>query len=154
MSTGKATRASGRATISDVASIAKTGKTSVSRYLNGEQHLLSDDLKQRIEQAIQQLDYRPSQMARSLKGGQTRLIGLILADITNPYSVDVMRGIEAACRQHGFTLLVCNTNNEVNQNSTTCSCSAVTGWKASWSTRSACARKRYPHCNSRCCQWC
>ncbi len=115
MSTVKATRASGRATISDVASIAKTGKTSVSRYLNGEQHLLSDDLKRRIEQAIQQLDYRPSQMARSLKGGQTRLIGLILADITNPYSVDVMRGIEAACRQHGFTLLVCNTNNEVNQ---------------------------------------
>ncbi|HEO9035391.1 TPA: LacI family DNA-binding transcriptional regulator [Serratia marcescens] len=115
MSTVKATRASGRATISDVASIAKTGKTSVSRYLNGEQHLLSDDLKQRIEQAIRQLDYRPSQMARSLKGGQTRLIGLILADITNPYSVDVMRGIEAACRQHGFTLLVCNTNNEVNQ---------------------------------------
>ncbi len=43
MSTVKATRASGRATISDVANIAKTGKTSVSRYLNGEQHLLSDD---------------------------------------------------------------------------------------------------------------
>jgi LacI family transcriptional regulator, kdg operon repressor len=115
VSSVKAIRASGRATISDVAKTAKTGKTSVSRYLNGEQHLLSDDLKQRIEQAILQLDYRPSQMARSLKGGQTRLIGLIIADITNPYSVDVMRGIEAACRQHGFTLLVCNTNNEVNQ---------------------------------------
>ncbi|KAA8997435.1 LacI family DNA-binding transcriptional regulator [Affinibrenneria salicis] len=108
-------RAAGRATISDVARTARTGKTSVSRYLNGEQHLLSDALKQRIEQAIRQLDYRPSQMARSLKGGQTRLIGLIIADITNPYSVDVMRGIEAACRQHGLTLLVCNTNNEVNQ---------------------------------------
>ncbi|MFI8416024.1 LacI family DNA-binding transcriptional regulator [Serratia sp. NPDC078593] len=115
MSSVKAARASGRATISDVAKAAKTGKTSVSRYLNGEQHLLSDDLKHRIEHAIQQLDYRPSQMARSLKGGQTRLIGLIIADITNPYSVDVMRGVEAACRQHGFTLLVCNTNNELNQ---------------------------------------
>ncbi|WP_199063482.1 LacI family DNA-binding transcriptional regulator [Serratia sp. ASV30] len=115
MSSDKATRASGRATISDVAKHAQTGKTSVSRYLNGEQHLLSDALKQRIDMAIQQLDYRPSQMARSLKGGQTRLIGLIIADITNPYSVDVMRGIEAACRQHGFTLLVCNTNNEINQ---------------------------------------
>jgi len=115
VSSDKATRASGRATISDVAKHAQTGKTSVSRYLNGEQHLLSDALKQRIDIAIQQLDYRPSQMARSLKGGQTRLIGLIIADITNPYSVDVMRGIEAACRQHGFTLLVCNTNNEINQ---------------------------------------
>jgi LacI family kdg operon repressor len=104
-----------RATIRDVASAAKTGKTSVSRYLNGEQHLLSDSLKERIGRAISLLDYQPSQMARSLKSGQTRLIGLILADITNPYSVDVMRGVEAACRQEGLTLLVCNTNNELDQ---------------------------------------
>lgn len=104
-----------RATIRDVASAAKTGKTSVSRYLNGEKHLLSDDLKERIGRAISLLDYQPSQMARSLKSGHTRLIGLILADITNPYSVDVMRGVEAACRQEGLTLLVCNTNNELDQ---------------------------------------
>lgn len=102
-----------RATISDVAKAAGTGKTSVSRYLNGEQQLLSPALKARIEQAISELDYRPSQMARSLKRGRTRLIGLIIADITNPYSVEVMCGIEAACRDHGFTLLMCNTNNEV-----------------------------------------
>ncbi|MXP49784.1 LacI family DNA-binding transcriptional regulator [Pantoea sp. Eser] len=102
-----------RATISDVAHAARTGKTSVSRYLNGELHLLSADLKARIEQAIADLSYRPSQMARGLKRGRTRLIGLIIADITNPYSVDVMSGIEAACREQGFTLLMCNTNNEV-----------------------------------------
>lgn len=102
-----------RATISDVAHAARTGKTSVSRYLNGEQHLLSADLKARIEEAIADLQYRPSQMARGLKRGRTRLIGLIIADITNPYSVDVMCGIEAACRERGFTLLMCNTNNEV-----------------------------------------
>lgn len=106
---------SSRPTISDVAKAAKTGKTSVSRYLNGEQHLLSDDLRQRIEQTIARLDYRPSQMARGLKRGRTRLIGLIIADITNPYSVDVLSGIEAACREQGFTPLVCNTNNEINQ---------------------------------------
>ncbi|TKI07271.1 LacI family DNA-binding transcriptional regulator [Martelella alba] len=115
MNVKKGARQTVRATISDVAKAAGSGKTSVSRYLNGEHHRLSADLKQRIENAIVRLDYRPSQMARSLKGGQTRLIGLIIADITNPYSVEVMRGIEAACRQAGFTLLVCNTNNEVNQ---------------------------------------
>lgn len=104
-----------RATIKEVANTAKTGKTSVSRYLNGERHLLSDALKQRIERAISQLNYQPSQMARSLKSGQTRLIGLILADITNPYSVEVMRGVEAACREQGLTLLVCNTDNQLNQ---------------------------------------
>ncbi|MCP1438890.1 LacI family kdg operon repressor [Erwinia persicina] len=108
-------RKAARATISDVARKAHTGKTSVSRYLNGEQHLLSADLKQRIETAIAELNYRPSQMARGLKRGRTRLIGLIIADITNPYSVDVMCGIEAACRAQGFTLLMCNTNNEVDQ---------------------------------------
>ncbi|MCE0491751.1 LacI family DNA-binding transcriptional regulator [Pantoea sp. Mb-10] len=104
-----------RATISDVARAAKTGKTSVSRYLNGEVNVLSPDLKARIEQAIAELNYRPSQMARGLKRGRTRLIGLIIADITNPYSVDVLSGIEAACRARGFTLLMCNTNNEVDR---------------------------------------
>ncbi len=102
-----------RATISDVAKAAGTGKTSVSRYLNGEQQVLSPALKARIEQAIDELNYRPSQMARSLKRGRTRLIGLIIADITNAYSVEIMCGIEAACRDNGFTLLMCNTNNEV-----------------------------------------
>lgn len=102
-----------KATISDVAREARTGKTSVSRYLNGEFDVLSVDLKQRIETAISALNYRPSQMARGLKRGRTRLIGLIIADITNPYSVDVLSGIEAACRARGFTLLMCNTNNEI-----------------------------------------
>lgn len=104
-----------RPTISDVARAAKTGKTSISRYLNGEKHLLSDALLARIEKAIADLDYRPSLMARGLKRGRTRLIGLIIADITNPYSVDVLSGIEAACREKGFTPLVCNTNNELDQ---------------------------------------
>lgn len=102
-----------RATISDVARAAGTGKTSVSRYLNGELDILSPALKERIAQAIAALDYRPSQMARSLKRGRTRLIGLIIADITNAYSVEIMCGIEAACRDYGFTLLMCNTNNEL-----------------------------------------
>ncbi len=101
-----------RATISDVAKAANTGKTSVSRYLNGEQQLLSDDLKNRIKQAISDLNYSPSQMARSLKHGRTKLIGLLIADITNPYSIEVMGGVETACRDNGFTLLMCNTNNE------------------------------------------
>ena len=79
------------ATIRDVAARAKAGKTSISRYLNGEFHLLSDDLRQRIENAIQELEYRPNQMARSLKYGRTRLIGLIIADISNPFSVEVFK---------------------------------------------------------------
>ncbi len=65
-------------------------------------------------------------MARGLKHGRTRLIGLIIADITNPYSVNVMSGIEAACREKGFTLLVCNTNNELDQELHYRTCCAAT----------------------------
>lgn len=78
-------------------------------------------------------------MARGLKHGRTRLIGLIIADITNPYSVNVMSGIEAACREKGFTLLVCNTNNELDQGCTTDLLRSYR-WKASWSTQSVCGR--------------
>ncbi|TCZ64786.1 LacI family DNA-binding transcriptional regulator [Roseicella aquatilis] len=104
--------ASSRATISDVAREAGVSKTSVSRFLNGEQSTLSPGLRRRIDSAIQQLGYQPSQLARSLKGGRTRLIGFVVADIENPYSVAVLHGAEAACREQGYTLVVCNTGGD------------------------------------------
>ena len=130
-----------RPTISDVAKAAKTGKTSISRYLNGEKHLLSDALLARIEQAIAELDYRPSLMARGLKHGRTRLIGLIIADITNPYSVNVLSGIEAACREKGFTRWCVTPTTKSTRSCTISICCAVIRWKASWLTPSGCAKR-------------
>ncbi|MCA3821864.1 MAG: LacI family DNA-binding transcriptional regulator [Burkholderia sp.] len=101
------------ATISDVAREAGTGKTSVSRYLNGETHVLSVDLRQRIEAAIARLNYRPSQMARGLKRGRNRLLGMLAADLTNPYTVEVLQGVEAACHALGYMPLICHAANEV-----------------------------------------
>lgn len=101
-----------KTTISDVAKLAKTGKTSISRYFNGEHNVLSANIKARIEDAIKKLNYHPNQMARSLKKGRTKLIAFILPDIINPYSVEVMQGLEATCQKHGYTLLVCNTNKD------------------------------------------
>lgn len=102
-----------RATISDVAREAGTGKTSVSRFLNGETNVLSAELRARIETAIKRLDYRPNQMARGLKRGRNRLIGMLVADITNPYTVEVLRGVEAACHALGLMPLICNAANEL-----------------------------------------
>ncbi|NVK72954.1 MAG: LacI family DNA-binding transcriptional regulator [Oceanospirillaceae bacterium] len=99
-------------TISDVANYAKVGKTSVSRYLNGEQDKLSEALREKIAQAIAHLDFRPNHSARMLRAGHSKLIGLMLADVTNPYSIDVLRGVEHICRQEGYMLMVCNTDNE------------------------------------------
>jgi len=102
-----------RATISDVAREAGTGKTSISRYLNGEMSVLSAELRARIEAAIERLDYQPNQMARGLKRGRNRLIGMLVADLTNPYSVEVLQGVEAACHALGYMPLICNAANEV-----------------------------------------
>ncbi|MBV8628217.1 MAG: LacI family DNA-binding transcriptional regulator [Paraburkholderia sp.] len=102
-----------RATISDVAREAGTGKTSISRYLNGEMNVLSPELRARIEAAIERLDYQPNQMARGLKRGRNRLIGMLVADLTNPYSVEVLQGVEAACHALGYMPLICHAANEV-----------------------------------------
>jgi LacI family kdg operon repressor len=102
-----------RATITDVAREAGTGKTSISRYLNGEMSVLSPELRARIEAAIARLDYQPNQMARGLKRGRNRLIGMLLADLTNPYTVEVLQGVEAACQALGLMPLICHAANEV-----------------------------------------
>ncbi|KVD72959.1 LacI family transcriptional regulator [Burkholderia sp. ABCPW 14] len=107
------TQPSRPATISDVAREAGTGKTSVSRYLNGETNVLSADLRKRIEDAIARLNYRPNQMARGLKRGRNRLLGLLAADLTNPYTVEVLRGVEAACHALGYMPLICHAANEL-----------------------------------------
>jgi LacI family transcriptional regulator, kdg operon repressor len=102
-----------RATITDVAREAGTGKTSISRYLNGEMSVLSAELRARIEAAIARLDYQPNQMARGLKRGRNRLIGMLVADLTNPYTVEVLQGVEAACHALGLMPLICHAANEV-----------------------------------------
>ncbi|WP_288856347.1 LacI family DNA-binding transcriptional regulator [uncultured Pseudomonas sp.] len=104
-----------RVTMLDVAQRAGVSKASVSRFIGDDRALLSDAIALRIEQAIDELGYRPNQMARGLKRGRTRLIGMLVADIRNPYSIAVMHGVETACRQHGYSLVVCNTDRDDEQ---------------------------------------
>ncbi|GGY02559.1 transcriptional regulator [Litchfieldella qijiaojingensis] len=101
-----------RATILQVAREAGVSKTSVSRYFSDERARLSRDMQSRIASAARRLSYHPNQMARGLKGGRSQLIGMLVADIRNPFSVAVMHGVEQACRERGFSLLVCNTDND------------------------------------------
>ncbi|MDA7416398.1 LacI family DNA-binding transcriptional regulator [Xenophilus arseniciresistens] len=101
-----------RATIADVASAAGVSKATVSRFLNHREKLLSPDIAARVEAAVAQLGYSPSPMAQALSRGRSRLIGLIVADITNPYSVAVLRGAEKACQDAGYLVMLFNLGNE------------------------------------------
>ena len=130
-----------RATISDVAKAAKTGKTSISRYLNGEKHLLSDALLARIEQAIADLDYRPSLMARGLKRGRTRLIGLIIADITNPYPLTYSAASKRRAGKKALPRWSVTPITKLIRSCITSICCAAIRWKGSWSMPSGCAKR-------------
>lgn len=103
------------ATILEVARIAGVSKTSVSRYYSGERERLSVAMQERILAAAKQLGYQPNPLARGLKGGPSGLIGMLVADICNPFSVAIMHGVEQACRQAGLSLMVCNSDNDPQQ---------------------------------------
>ncbi|AXY41557.1 LacI family DNA-binding transcriptional regulator [Halomonas sp. JS92-SW72] len=69
-----------RSTILDVSRAAGASKTSVSRYFGSERQRLGE-LQQRIAEAARHLGYQPNKLARSLKGGGSRLIGMLVADL-------------------------------------------------------------------------
>ncbi|MDR3451282.1 MAG: LacI family DNA-binding transcriptional regulator [Rhodoferax sp.] len=101
-----------RTTIADVARQAGVSKATVSRFLNRRDELLTRDIAARVEAAIATLRYTPSPMAQALKRGRSRLIGLVVADITNPYSVAVLRGAEKACQDAGYLVMLFNLGND------------------------------------------
>ena len=99
-------------TIDDVARAAGVSKATVSRFLNPGDKQLSPEIAARVEQAIRVLDYQPSPMAQGLTRGRSRLIGLVVADVTNPYSVAVLQGAEKACREAGYLVMLFNIGND------------------------------------------
>ncbi len=101
-----------RATIADVARLAGVSKATVSRFLNHRDTLLSPGIAARVEAAVTELGYVPSPMAQALKRGRSRLIGLVVADISNPFSVAVLRGAERACQEAGYLVMLFNLGND------------------------------------------
>lgn len=99
------------ATIKDVAKAAKVSVATVSRVLNdtGYVHI---DTKTRVTQAMQELNYFPNEVARSLFKRESRLVGLILPDITNPFFPQLARGVEDEIHAHGFRLLFGNSDED------------------------------------------
>jgi LacI family kdg operon repressor len=101
-----------RVTIADVAERAGVSKATVSRFLNRRDELLTPEIATRVETAITALGYSPNPMAQALKRGRSRLIGLVVADVTNPFSVAVLRGAEKACQEAGYMLMLFNLGDD------------------------------------------
>ncbi|MDO4666300.1 MAG: LacI family DNA-binding transcriptional regulator [Streptococcus sp.] len=97
-------------TIKDIAEMAQTSKTTVSFYLNGRYGKMSQETRKRIEKVIQQTNYKPSIVARSLNSKISRLIGVLIGDITNTFSNQIVKGIEDVAHKKGYQVIVGNSN--------------------------------------------
>lgn len=98
-----------RATISAVADRAGVSIASVSRVLNGDDRVGSD-IRQRVEDAIREIDYVPNAAARSLRAQSTRQLALVVDDIGNPAYVELMRSLQEVVRDAGNRLLLQSTD--------------------------------------------
>jgi LacI family transcriptional regulator len=95
--------------ISDVARESGVSIFTVSAVINNKAHV-SKARRQRVEEAIRKLNYRPNLIARSLIKQKTQTIGMIVTDIANPFFPMVVRGAEDAAQRHGYNLLLCNSD--------------------------------------------
>ncbi|WP_420632255.1 LacI family DNA-binding transcriptional regulator [Candidatus Leptofilum sp.] len=104
-----------RSTIADVAREAGVSKATVSRVLSGRSEYMRDQTRQRVEQAIERLNYRPSSVARSLTSKRTNTAGILISDVGNPFYPEVIHGVEDAAFKDGYDVFLCNTNYDENR---------------------------------------
>lgn len=100
-------------TMKDVATLAGVDTSTVSRALSsGTRHMISQETVDRVVRAADELRYRPNALARGLRTQSSRTIGIVVPDLTNPFFPPIVRGLEDALVEHGYTLIVVNTDND------------------------------------------
>ena len=98
-------------TTRDVARRAEVSVATVSAVINKSKYV-SRELAKRVEEAISELRYRPNLVARSLKSGRTKTLGIMIPNICDPYWAEVVATIEEVTRQEGYRLLLFDTKED------------------------------------------
>lgn len=102
------------ATIKEVAREAGVSVGTVSNYLTAPDSL-SAVRRERVARAVEKLRYEPNYAARSLRSRQTRIIGMVIPDITNPFFPQLVRGAEECAAQRGYILAAFNTDDRLDR---------------------------------------
>jgi len=98
-----------KSTLKDVAELAGVSTATVSHVLN-DSKFVGDALKLKVLAAVDTLDYVPNSLAKSLRMSESKLIGLMISDISNPFFSLVVRGIEDGLAKSDYNVLLCNTD--------------------------------------------
>ncbi len=101
-------------TMRDVARLAGVSVATVSAVINGTA-TVSERRARKVREAMEALDYHPDQVARSLKVGRTDVIGMVIPDITNAFFPQVIRGVEDTAHAEGYSVILCNSNEDPEQ---------------------------------------
>lgn len=95
-------------TIAGVARDANVSVSTVSRVLRG--HVdVGEETRATVQASIDRLGYRPSPIARALVRGESRLLALLVSDLTNPFYPQLASSIESAAAKAGYTMVICST---------------------------------------------
>jgi LacI family transcriptional regulator len=98
------------ASLADISRRAGVSIATASRVLNGSTHPVSDATRSRVLEAADELGYRPSELARALVKRTSRIIGVIVGDIVDPYFAEIARGVEDVAARRGHLTMVCNAD--------------------------------------------
>jgi LacI family transcriptional regulator, galactose operon repressor len=99
----------GLASLADISRRAGVSIATASRVLNGSSHPVSDATRNRVLEAADELGYRPSELARALVKRTSRIVGVLVGDIVDPYFAEIARGVEDVATSVGHLTMVCNT---------------------------------------------
>ncbi|WP_257348903.1 LacI family DNA-binding transcriptional regulator [Pseudalkalibacillus decolorationis] len=103
-------------TIYDIATKANVSPMTVSRVIN-KSGKVSEATRTKVENAINELNYIPNSSARSLTSKKSKILSLVITDITNPFFTKVARGAEDKAKQMGYSLLLCNSDEDIDKES-------------------------------------
>lgn len=96
--------------IKDVAKAAGVSTATVSRVLANANTPVRPETRARVLKAISDLNYRPNLVARTLRAQKSARIALVVSDIRNPFFTAIARAVEDCAYEHGYTVLMCNTD--------------------------------------------
>ena len=98
------------ASIREVAKIAGVSPATVSRVMNGTANV-DEEKKQRVLEAIQETGFKPNELARALFKKSSKIIGMIVPNIENPFFSEIAKAVEEEAFQNGYKMLLCNSAN-------------------------------------------
>lgn len=98
-------------TMHDVANAANVSISTVSHVINGTRNV-RPETRQRVLDAMQQVSYRHNAIASSLRSNQTRVLGVLVPNSANPFFAEIISGIESACFDAGYNILMGNANDD------------------------------------------